>query len=287
MSLISTSGRHRGSAVSASPAEAQAFTSAPECLRTALITCLASASSSTTSTRTPPSEVAAARPRALSGHCPPVGFNEMADDRQPQPEPALGPRAGAISLAEAIEDLRQELRADAMPGVTDRNPDAVMNVRERHPDSPAFRRELHGVDEQIPHYLLQAPGIPRHEAERRITLARDLNPLSIGGRAHDVNRVRNDPGQVDLPDVEAQLTGDDARHVKQIVYQSLLVLCAALDCFQPLRADRRTRPRSAQQVGPAENRGQRRAQFVRKRGQELILYSVGGLRFGPRLSLAI
>src|SRR6266508_1301339 len=44
---------------------------------------------------------------------------------------------------------------------------------------------------------------------------------------------------------------------------------------------------AAQQVRPAENRGQRCAKVVRERCQELVLYPVGSLRFGPRPSLAI
>ncbi len=48
-----------------------------------------------------------------------VQLDEVADDRESEPEAAVLARAGRVLLAEAIEDVRQELGLDADPGIAD------------------------------------------------------------------------------------------------------------------------------------------------------------------------
>src|SRR5581483_1600146 len=62
---------------------------------------------------------AAALAAALRLHGSRMQVDQMAHDRQPQPDAAVPPADGAILLAEALEDVRQELRLDALAGVRD------------------------------------------------------------------------------------------------------------------------------------------------------------------------
>src|SRR5262249_22952366 len=70
-------------------------------------------------------------------------------------------------------------------------------------DPPALRRELHGVDEQVPHDLLQAVGVPRDRARAGIEHALDPDALGLGGRSHGVERRLDHGREVDLADVQA------------------------------------------------------------------------------------
>jgi hypothetical protein len=44
-----------------------------------------------------------------------VQFDQMFDQRQAETQTARTPRARHIALAKALEDVRQELRLDALP----------------------------------------------------------------------------------------------------------------------------------------------------------------------------
>ncbi len=74
--------------------------------------------------------------------------------------------------------------------------------------------------------------------------------------------------------IEPEIAGDDARNIEQIVYQPRLRTCVALDRFDRARGVRSFDFAITDHRSPAENRGQRRAQLVRERGEEFILQSV-------------
>ena len=60
-------------------------------------------------------------------------LHQVLDDRQAEPEPAsLTACVDAIGLAEALEDVRQELRRDADAGVGDRDLDVRVHALEQH-----------------------------------------------------------------------------------------------------------------------------------------------------------
>src|SRR5207302_4950392 len=65
-------------------------------------------------------------PAALRVHRPAVHLDEMADDGEAQPQTALGAARRAVRLPEAIEDVRQEVRRDADPGVADDDLDLAL-----------------------------------------------------------------------------------------------------------------------------------------------------------------
>jgi len=53
---------------------------------------------------------------------PAVQLDELPDDREPEAEAAVPVDRGAMSLAEAVEDVRQQIRVDAVPAVRHHDP---------------------------------------------------------------------------------------------------------------------------------------------------------------------
>ena len=205
----------------------------------------------------------------------------MPDDGQAEAEPAVRARRAAVPLAEALEDVRQERRVDAAAVVADADlrPAPPMRRRRRRPARPRGVN-LTALRQQVPDHLLQAVAVADHR-----TGDRAHRPVRAGDRASRRRpAARLDGGAHDRPQVERlhlepQLAGDDARHVEQVVDQPRLGLGVALDA-SPGRArcaPRRRMPRF-EQLGPAEDRVERRAQLVRERGQEVVLGAVRVLR---------
>src|SRR6266436_2255333 len=98
---------------------------------------------------------AAPFPRTLGEDDPPVELDEMAHEREPEPQPAVGPRTAAIALAETVEDEREKLRRDPLSRIADEQLDMRADLLQLDLDPPALRRELHRVAQEVPCDLLQ------------------------------------------------------------------------------------------------------------------------------------
>src|SRR5438093_1432400 len=85
-----------------------------------------------------------------------VQLDDVADDGQPESEAAVEPGRTAVGLLEPLEDVGQEGRADALPGVAHRDLDVGVDPFQHDLHAPALRRELDGVREQVPDDLLEA-----------------------------------------------------------------------------------------------------------------------------------
>ena len=71
---------------------------------------------------------------------------------------------------------------------------------------------------------------PHHAGQaRRRCRSSSVMPFALGGRPHHVERRVDDLRQVDRPDLEPQLAGDDARHVEHVLDELRLRLGVALD----------------------------------------------------------
>src|SRR5204863_9920406 len=103
----------------------------------------------------------------------PVAPGQPAEDREAGAAVPAG--AGAVRLPEPLEDVREEIRADALAGVADGEPGAVVDALERDADPPTARRELHRVRDQVPDDLLQA---------LRVSLPRDRERRARGLERH-------------------------------------------------------------------------------------------------------
>ena len=148
--------------------------------------------------------------RALHPHRAAVQLDQVAHDGEPEAEPAVAARGGAVELAEAVEDVRQELGRDAGAVVGDDDLDVGVDPLEADLDLPRLGRELDGVREQVPHHLLQASGIARHRPGERIDHPAQLDLLGLGGRADRLDGGVDHRREVGRLHVEAHLAGDDA-----------------------------------------------------------------------------
>ena len=93
-----------------------------------------------------------------------VHFDDVANDRQAQSQAARLAGRARLRLTKSLEDIGQEVRADAHPGVADDDFDVGVHTFEAHLHAPVLRRELHRVRHQIPDDLLQTAWIAGHGA---------------------------------------------------------------------------------------------------------------------------
>ena len=162
-------------------------------------------------------------------------FDEMAADRQPEAEPAVRPRERAVGLAEALEEVGQELRRDAFPGVADADLDLRVDALQPHLDAAAAGRELDRVRQQVPDHLLQPLRIARHRHAGLIDRRLQPDALRRRRRRHRFERLVDHARQVHRADVQPQLAGDDPRDVEDVADQLLLQLGVALDGLEHRR----------------------------------------------------
>jgi len=101
-------------------------------------------------------------------------------------------------------------------------------------DAAAFGREFHRVREQIPHDLLDAFGVGYDHFIRYRVRNFDRNLPGIRGRADVLDGVIYDVHQAKGLDVEAELTRDDPRHIKQVLDQLHLRASISLDGLEGL-----------------------------------------------------
>ncbi len=186
--------------------------------------------------------------------------------------------ARAIALAETLEDVRQQLRADPHPGVAHRDRHLRIHALQLHLHPTALRRELHRVAEQVPHHLLETVGIAADRADRRG--GHRLQPDVLGCRRGPdaVHRLLDHESHIHRLDGQTDLAGLDARDVEQVVHQADLGGDVSQDDLQ--RAPRLLGVEVAplEDGGPAVHRIERGAQLVREGGQELVLGPAGRLR---------
>ena len=147
---------------------------------------------------------------APHAHGTAVQLDEMAHDREAEAEAAILTRARALRLAEAIEDVRQELHTDA--GARVRNDDARLAWPrlEGHVDAAARRRELDRVRQEVPDDLLEPVRIDQGGRGRRRQMRAEHDVLAVGGRADAVDGALDDAAQVHRPHVETEPAGHDA-----------------------------------------------------------------------------
>ena len=123
-------------------------------------------------------------------------------------------------------------------------------------------------------------------AGERIEHLMDADALGVGCRQHGGEGGLDDLGKVQPLDVEAEVAGDDAGDVEQVVDELGLGLRIPLDGREPLLQVLGVDLAGAEDLGPAEDGVERRAQLVRERGQEFVLHAVGRLGLGPAASAA-
>ena len=155
-----------------------------------------------------------------------------------------------------------------------------------HARAPAARGELDRVGEQVQHHLLQPAGVA-HDGHRRGPAGRPARrswPPPPGARS---------PWRA--PRLRARSMGRGSRRSLPATMRETSRMsemsCSCTRALRPMTsigaADGRFVGQPlAQDLGPAHDRVERRAQLVRQRGQELVLQAVHVLGLGARRLLA-
>src|SRR5262249_26394136 len=133
-------------------------------------------------------------PAAVELHEPPA-------ERQPEAGP-LRLLVRSPDLTELFEYRVVIFRSDADAGVRDRNLDPPVRERSAHIDPPTFRRELHGVREQVQQDLLYLPLVCAELAEARVDTALDGDAATSCPLAHEQQRIVDRRWQIERGDVE-------------------------------------------------------------------------------------
>src|SRR5581483_1171986 len=222
--------------------------------------------------------------RALGGDRPAVQLRQVSRNRQAEAEAALFARDRAVGLAEALEDVRQEVPADALPGVADRDLDVRVDPRERDLHAAPFGRELDRVREQVPDDLLQAVRVTLHQILTRAEYGLQTHAPGVSRRADRLDRVLYDAGDLDRRDFQPEFARNDSRDVEDVLDDLPLRHGALLNRLDGAPPALVVKLPDAQHPRPAEDAVERVAQFVRDGGEELILQAVGLLGLGPRLA---
>src|SRR6185437_3852981 len=198
-------------------------------------------------------------------------FHKTLDDRKSDAEAAMSTRNSRIRLTEAIEDERQEVRFDSDAGVLDSYLHMGVDTFEDDFDATAFGRELHGIAEQIPKYLLQARRIATHWSDLGVDQCLDANGSVVCRRSYGIYCMRQDVLQARRMDLQHHLTRYDPTHVEQVIDDLGLNPDVARDRLQTAVEVVPLRPCLSQQLGPSLDRVQWRSQFMRQSGQKLVL----------------
>ena len=213
--------------------------------------------------------------------------DDLAHQRQSEPEPGGLARARVIALSEAVEDVRQQLRRDTLAGVLHGELGESPSSRSATVIRPPDAGELHRVRKQVARppaadgrdraRSSPAPGAKRVDDLDALWPPRPAAPR----RSRAAPRARVAPGAP--PSSACPVL--DAAEIQQIIDHFQLRLRALLDA----RRDRRDFGIAAALQGenavPAEDGIERRAQLVRDHRQELVLRAVGGLRRSARSPL--
>src|SRR4029453_4215369 len=106
---------------------------------------------------------AAAVSLALGGDGPAVALYHVFRNREPQPEPSRTTFPACVALAEAVEDVQQQLRSDAFPGVPDLEADIRRFGQQGDAYDAALGGELERVREQVRDHLAEQVLVPVHD----------------------------------------------------------------------------------------------------------------------------
>jgi hypothetical protein len=91
-----------------------------------------------------------------------VELDQMARDRQTEPEASMRARARTVRLREAVEHRAQEVCVDASTVVGDRQRHVSARFRNGDTDATTRRRKLDRVRQQVPDNLLQPSRVSHH-----------------------------------------------------------------------------------------------------------------------------
>nr|GEU28571.1 hypothetical protein [Tanacetum cinerariifolium] len=228
-------------------------------------------------------ELAAGAGRAVHADGPAQQLDQPLGDGQSQAGAAEAPRGRRVGLGERREQARHLLFAQAdarvAHGKAQQRGTAVRRRQAPHPQRHfALPGELDGVAGQVDQHLLQAQGVA-HECARHVRIRADgqFQVLVAGAHAHDGGHRMQHVIEFEPRRMRLHLPGLHLGQVEDVVQDAQQRLARRADHLQVARLLGRDAG-AAQQVGHAQHRVHRRAQFVAHVGDKDILGGVGRLR---------
>src|SRR5215207_9769584 len=85
---------------------------------------------------------------APNTHRSAMHFNQLANDREPEPQAAISRRGGRV-LAKSFKNEREKFRLDSDTVIRDRDVEPRLIQRESNVDAAVFGSELHRICQQI------------------------------------------------------------------------------------------------------------------------------------------
>ena len=149
--------------------------------------------------------------------------------------------------------------------------------------------ELDRVAEQVPDDLLKAVAVAGHERRVRIEAGVEADVLGLRAGLGGLDDASHDLDQRHLLRVEPDLAGHDPVEVEQVFDQPHLRARVAVDHFDGALQLGRLQDigLELQDLGPAQDRAERRPQLVRQRGEKLVLDARRPLRLHAGAALGL
>ena len=151
--------------------------------------------------------------RAVGVNATAMPFDKRLHDGEPETDPAL-PRARHLRLAEPLEEMRQELRGDALTGIGDLKLHLRTARGEPNLDAPPWRRELHGVRHKVLDDLRQTKRVTCDRREDAVIDDDHVDGLGVSRQAKRIQCLLNHRAEVDGLTVETYGATDDPGNVE-------------------------------------------------------------------------
>ena len=168
---------------------------------------------------------------AFRGDLAAVVGDDLADDREPEPEAFVQVLRSGVALAKALEHVGEEGRLDAAPGVADGDAELSLLAGHREADGAARRRELDCIREEVHQCLTKSRRVGEHAP---IDAHGEVKAEVPGGegRPHGVDRVRCDLARLARLQVQRDLAPPDLGDVEQVIHEPTQVPAVALDALE-------------------------------------------------------
>ena len=211
--------------------------------------------------------------RALEADDTTHAVDDLLDDAQPEPGAAFLPRIAGVRLGELVEYVRLELVGNAGTMIAHGDTDGGLAPGDGHHDLFPARGEFDGIGYEIGEHLRQPVGIGTHVAGDRFGIESHADAEIVGIGAVRLYDLLDDLARIDRLEAEGHLSRLDLLDVEDVIHQAHQALAVIVgDLHQPRHGHRQPpRPARRQQRQRGGDRGERRAQFVAHRGDELVL----------------
>ena len=207
----------------------------------------------------------------------------------PSPGSTVVPGGRAVGLGERLEQAAELLLVHADPGVGHVEGEACragsrLRAGQREGHGPVLR-EFRRVAQQVDQALLELGEIGAHGADVWGAFDNERVAVLLHQRFDDRANLIDQPGEIDLLEIDVHAAGFDLRKIEDAVDQPQQVLAGSLDLLQI--ADGHIVAAIGgvldQDLAVADDGVERRAQLVAHIGEESRLRARGGLGFGAGL----